>query len=212
MVIIRDMREYDNCRLGLPLPENLLSCYDALIEDLSLIKPGFRSHHAPVPYIYLQYLGSLTKEQVVGMIRAVEDNSYTLVGSVVKTLGFDSYPNGKYAQNLSSLLLKISCPDALRAFRSWSADALPLLYPRKPRRHLLRENGSLHQNPSTPAIKLGKLEGEARESLTAEEIELLRLRVNAVDWTFPVTAVSFYGIDTALSSDELKILTSVPIE
>lgn len=187
------MKEYTSCFIGIPLPEKFQPDFESLLRDVSQIDPLLEITYPKMPHITGYYLDKQSQFYLPDIVQSVE-SKISLLESVELTIGGFGYFRG---DNPRVIFLNVQYPEALKGFSDAVAESLSKYY---------APDDNLPFYPHMTVAKL--ITPRAQQSYEMTEPKL-KLRLNEVNWTFPVTEVVLYGVDSTKKPEHQEKL--IPI-
>lgn len=189
------MKEYTSCFIGIPLPEKYQLDFERLLMDISEIDPSIETVYPKTPHITGYYLDKQSQFIIPKIIKNVK-SKISLLESVKLTVGGFGYFRGNDPR---VVFLDIQYPKALKEFN----DAIA--------KNLSAYNAPENNLPFHPHMTVARLRTpHAQQSFKISKPQLV-LRLNGVCWTFPVTEVVLYGVDSTKNPQYQEKLILIPV-
>lgn len=190
------MKDYSSYFIGIPLPEKYQQDFEDLQADVSQISPLFKTTHPKTPHITIYYLDKQSQSSLSGIIGDVKKHLEILKGAKFKVGGF-----GYFGENKPRILFAdVQYPPQLHEFNKVISKSLSIY---------CAADNDLPFHPHVTVAWVGN--PEAQEVFNASLSELNN-RLKEVNWTFDITEVVLYGVDSAKKPEYHERLISMAIK
>lgn len=190
------MKEYTSCFIGIPLPEKYQQDFERLLKDVSRIDPLAETTYPKTPHITGYYLDKQSQSSIPKIAEDVE-SKIGMLKSVELTVGGFGYFR---EDNPRVIFLNVQYPEALKEFND-----------------VIIENLSAYKTPDNnlpfhPHMTVARLRTHRAQQSFKISKPKLALRLNEAGWTFPVTEVVLYGVDSTQNPQHQAKLIPIPVK
>lgn len=174
------MKDYSSYFIGIPLPQKYQQDFETLQTDISQISPLFKITHPKTPHITIYYLAKQSQSDLPGIAKDTKKHLEILKGAKLKVGGFGYFGEDKPR----ILFVDVQYPPQLQEFNKVISKSLS---------NYSAYDNSLPFHPHVTVAWVG--DPKAQNAFKASLLELNSI-LKEVDWTFDVTEVVLYGVDT----------------
>jgi 2'-5' RNA ligase len=187
--------KYENCFLGIGLPEEYLDVYTDLQERIKEIDPSLILQDINIlePHITIYYCGEQTEEILNEISKIAKDSKNVLKGLTLKVGGLDFFPKEGY----NVLFLDVVYPKELVMFQE------------KVSSQLAKFNQDKDALKFHPHMTIGGMD----TNRSPEQLERVKIKLkeefSKVNLEFPIKDLVIYGIDPSNSNHIQKHLYEI---
>lgn len=190
------MRIYTSCFIGVPLPEKFQQEFETLLEDISKISPSLelRLVDLKTPHVTIYYLDKQSQFNLPDITNSVRSSIDLLKDAELTVGGFDYFGEA----NPKVLFLNVLDPHTLKAFNQSITKSL--------RKYYANDNDF----PFHPHMTITRIDPQSRKSFK-ESYSKLKSRLNKIIWTFPITKIVLYGVDSTKTPEHHEKLITISV-
>ncbi|MDO8486983.1 MAG: 2'-5' RNA ligase family protein [Candidatus Curtissbacteria bacterium] len=189
------VKEYTSCFIGIPLPEEYQQDFESLLVDVSQIEPLLETTYPKTPHITGYYLDKQSQFKILNIAENVKSKIGLLKG-VKLTVGGFGYFGG---DDPKVIFLNVRYTEALKEFNDAMTGSLS--------EYCAPDNNL----PSHPHMTVGRMRIPKVQQSFKKSVSILKNRLNKLSWTFPVTEVVLYGVDSTQSPQYQEKLISISV-
>ncbi|MCL5784235.1 MAG: RNA 2',3'-cyclic phosphodiesterase [Patescibacteria group bacterium] len=189
------MKNFSSYFIGIPLPQKYQLDFETLQADVSQISPLFKTTHPKTPHITVYYLDKLPQSSLPKIAEEVKKHLEILKEAKLKVGGFGYF--GKDKPRI--LFADVKYPPELLEFNKLISESLSVYS---------AYDSSLPFRPHVTVAWVG--DPDAQLAFKANMSEL-RSIVEKVNWTFDVTEVVLYGVDTTKKPEYHERLITIEV-
>ncbi len=190
------MKDYSSYFIGIPLPQKYQQDFEDLQAGVSQISPLFKTTHPKTPHITVYYLDKQSQSSLPRIIENVKKHLEILKGAKLKVGGFGYFGEDKPR----ILFVDVQYPPQLQEFNKEISKSLSIYS---------AHDNSLPFHPHVTVAWVG--DPEAQEAFKASLSEL-NSKFKEANWTFDVTEVVLYGVDSTKKPEYHEKLISIAVE
>lgn len=190
------MKDFSSYFIGIPLPQKYQQDFEDLQVDISQINPLFKTTYPKTPHITICYLGKQSQFALPSIAADVKKHLGILKGAKLRVGGF-----GYFGKNKPRVLfLDVQYPPQLHEFNKVISTSLSIY-------SAVDNNLPFHPHLTIAWVGAPK----AQAVFKVSELEL-RSRLKKVSWTFDITEVVLYGVDSTKKPEYHEKLISIAVE
>ncbi len=174
------MKNYSSYFIGIPLPQKYQQDFETLQADVSQISPLFKTTHPKTPHITVYYLDKQSQSALPEIAKDVKKHLEILKGAKLKVGSFGYFGEDKPR----ILFVDVQYPPELQKFNKVISKSLSIYS---------AYDNNLPFHPHLTVAWVG--DPEAQTAFQASKAELTS-RLKKVSWTFDITEIVLYGVDT----------------
>lgn len=174
------MKDYSSYFIGIPLPQKYQHSFEDLQKDISQISPLFKTTHPKTPHITVCYLGKQSQSALPEIAEDVKKYLEILKGVKLKVGGFGYFGEDKPR----ILFVDVQYPPELREFNKAISRSLSI--------YCAVDNDL----PFYPHVTVAWVGYPKAQEAFKTSLSKLGSTLNKVNWTFDVTELVLYGVDT----------------
>lgn len=190
------MKDYSSYFIGIPLPEKYQTDFEVLQIDVSQISPLFKTTYPKTPHITVCYLSKQSQSALPGIVEETKKHLEILKEVKLKVGGFGYFGEDKPR----ILFVDVQYPPQLQEFNKVISKSLSIY---------CASDNSLPFHPHVTVAWVG--DPEAQEVFKTSLSELNN-KLNKVNWTFDITEVVLYGVDSTEKPEYHEKLISIAVE
>lgn len=190
------MKDYSSYFIGIPLPQKYQQDFEDLQADVSQISPLFKTTHPKTPHITICYLGKWSQSALPEIVENIKKHLEILKGAKLKVGGFGHFGEDKPR----ILFVDVQYPPQLQEFNKVISKSLSIYS---------AYDNSLPFHPHVTVAWVG--DPKAQEAFKTSLLEL-NSKLKKVNWTFDITEVVLYGVDTTKKPEYHEKLISVVVK
>ncbi|MDO8573300.1 MAG: RNA 2',3'-cyclic phosphodiesterase [Candidatus Daviesbacteria bacterium] len=190
------MKDYSSYFVGIPLPQKYQQDFEDLQADVSQISPLFKTTYPKTPHITVCYLSKQSQSALPEIVEDIKKHLEILKGAKLKVGGLGYF--GKDKPRV--LFLDVQYPKQLKEFNKILSKSLS---------HYYASDNDLPFHPHVSLAWVG--DPEAQKAFKASQLEL-NSRLEKVNWTFDITEVVLYGVDSTKKPEYHEKLIVFAIE
>lgn len=189
------MRDFTSYFIGIPLPGEFQKDYEALLCQANVIDPNIKTVNPLTSHITVYYLDKFPTLIPAHTAELLKSKINLLANSQITVSGFGSFGG----QNPKTLFLAILCPTELKQFR-------------KSIFKILAKNSAQDNSmPFYPHMTIAVVKAENYEKNFIHFQPQLKALLDNVTWTFTITELVIYGVDSIQSPEYQEKLVVIPI-
>lgn len=186
------MKVYTSCFIGIPLPKEYKKEFELLLKDINKICSSFELVEPKTPHITLYYLDKQSQNDLPEITKSVESVIDLLKNTEITVGGLGSFGG----DDPRVLFLNVLYPKVLKEFNQSVTQLL---------RNYYADDNAL---PFHPHMTTARIITPGAKQDVKESISKLKERLDKISWTFPVTEVVLYGVDSTTHPEHHeKIIT-----
>lgn len=190
------MKVYKTCFIGIPLPSEYQKEFEILLNELGSISPSLELVPPEIPHITVHYLDDQPESALSVIAKEVESLISMLAGTQLTVGGFGFFGES----DPMVLFLKVLYPEILINFNKKLAELLNRFF------------DDADALPFHPHISLGRMQTlQAREEFR-KLTDKFKSRLSEINWTFPVTELVLYGIDSTNHTENHEKLITILVK
>ncbi len=174
------MRNYSSYFIGIPLPQKYQQDFERFLADISKISSLFKTTYPKTPHITGYYLDEQSQFNLPDIAKSVESTIGLLKGTELTVGGLDYFGE----DNPRVLFLNVLYPEALKDFNQSTTKALTKYY------------ANDNDLPFHPHMTIARITTPEAQKSFKESVSKLKTRLSEVAWTFPITEVVLYGVNS----------------
>lgn len=190
------MKDYSSYFIGIPLPEKYQQDFEDLQKDVSQISPLFKTTHPKTPHLTICYLGKQSKSILPEIAEDVKKHLEILKGTKLKVGGFGYFGEDKPR----ILFVDVQYPPQFQEFNKEISKSLSIY---------CASDNSLPFHPHVTVAWVGDTEAQ---NVFKASLSKLGYILNKVNWTFDITEVVLYGVDSTEEPEYHEKLISIAVE
>lgn len=190
------MKVYTTCFIGIPLPKKYQQEFEKILLKVSEMYPMLELIDPRTPHITAYYLDVQSQFNIANIAKNVESSIGLLKGVELTVGGFD-YFGGDHPR---VLFLNIIYPDALKIFNQSMTKLLKEYY------------ANDNDLPFHPHITIARMNNSEYKKSFKDMKSKLKVMLNEIIWTFPVTEVVLYGVDSTKDPEDYKKLRIILVQ
>lgn len=187
------MKDYTSYFLGIPLPKEYKKEFEVLLKDINNICPFLELVNPQTPHITVYYLDKQSKYVLPKIAEKVESTINLLKGVEITIGGLGNFGS----DDPRVLFLNVLYPNILKEFNQKVTQLLKKYY---------ADDNALPFHPHMTAARI--VTPEAKQSFK-ESLLKLKDRLDKINWTFPVTEVVLYGVDSTTHPEHHEKLITI---
>ncbi|OGE64270.1 2'-5' RNA ligase [Candidatus Daviesbacteria bacterium RIFCSPLOWO2_02_FULL_36_7] len=189
------MISYTSYFIGIPMPEKYQQGFEDLQADVSQISPLFKTTHPKTPHITAYYLDKQTQSALPEIAESVKKYLEILNGVKLKVGGF-GYFRG---DDPKVLFLDVDYPEAFNEFNKIISKSLSVYY---------SSDKDLPFHPHITVAWVGDPKSQKAFKLYQSDLKSLLDKIN---WSFKITEVVLYGVDSTKKPEYLEKLITLAL-
>lgn len=174
------MNRYTSCFIGIPLPEKYQPIFADLLEKIPQINPLFKQPFVTTPHITVCYLDEQSQDNLQKIADTVKNYLEMVKGMQLQIGGF-GYFRGDEPR---VVFLDVKYPKALREFNESLTKSLSVYS---------ATDNNLPFHPHITVAWVGDQEAQKVFKTHQPELQVL---LDKIDWTFEITEIVLYGVDS----------------
>lgn len=190
------MKDYSSYFIGIPLPEKYQQDFENLQTDISQISPLFKTTHPKTPHITVCYLDKQPQSALSKIAEDVKKHLRILKRAKLKVGGFGHFGEDKPR----ILFVDVQSPPQLQEFEKALSKSLSIYS---------APDNNLPFHPHVTLAWVGN--PEAQETFKASQLEL-NSKLKKTNWTFDITEVVLYGVDSTKKPEYHEKLISIAVK
>jgi 2'-5' RNA ligase len=171
---------FTSCFIGIPLPETYLAEFEQLLRQLAAFLPDARTIRPETPHITLYYLNEQSQDNVKSIAEIMIQHADILKKSHIRVSGFGVFN----PESVRVLYAKVEHDDSLIQVNQLFRHALKEFY---------TEDNNLGFHAHLTLARLPN--DDAREQFKSQQSTINQM-LSAINWSFPVTELVLYGVDS----------------
>ncbi len=177
------------------MPEQYQQGFEVLLKDVFKICPALELVAPKTPHITIYYLDRKSQFNLPDIIKSVESTIDLLKGNELTVGGFDFFGE----DDPKVLFLNVLYPEALKDFNYSVTESLTKYY------------ANDNNLPFHPHMTMARMNiPESKKSFKTSTPELKSL-FNKIIWTFPITEVVLYGVDSTKKPEYYERLITIRV-
>lgn len=190
------MKDYSSYFLGIPLPQKYQQDFEDLQTGISQISPLFKTTHPKTPHITVCYLAKQPQFALSGIAEDVKKHLEILKEAKLKVGGCGYFGEDKPR----ILFVDVQYPSQLQKFNKVISKSLSIY---------CASDNSLPFHPHVTVAWVGNPDAQKVFKTSLSE---LNNRLKAVNWTFDITEIVLYGVDTTKKPEYHEKLISMAVK
>ncbi len=179
------MKVYTTCFIGIPLPKKYQQAFETLLVDVSKMCPMLELIDPKTPHITGYYLDVQSQFNLTDIAKSVESIIGLLKDTKLTVGGFGYFGE----DNPRVLFLNVLYPEVLKDFNQSITKLLKKYY------------ANDNDLPFHPHMTIARINTSESKKLLEESNSDFKARLNEIIWTFPITEVVLYGVDSTKDSE-----------
>jgi len=189
------VNDFSSYFIGIPLPQKYQQDFEDLQTDVSKISPLCKTTHPKSPHITVYYLDKQSQSNLVEIIKEVKKHVSVLKETKLKVGGFGYFGEDKPR----ILFLDVQYPSKLKEFNEVISKSLSTYS---------AYDNNLPFHPHVTVAWVG--DPDAQVAFNACKAELTPC-LKKVNWTFEITEVVLYGVDTSQKPEYHEKLITIAV-
>ncbi len=187
------MRNYSSYFIGIPLPQKYQQDFERLLADISKISSLFKTTYPKTPHITVCYLDKQSSSDLSKNLKSVKSHLSLLKGIELNISGLGYFGGNKP----KIIFLDVQYPAQLREFNKITSKSLSV------------NSANGNNLPFHPHVTLAWVGDPKAQQLFKIFKPDLKSRLEKVDWTFDITEVVLYGVDSTKQPEYQEKLISM---
>jgi len=190
------MKNYSSYFIGIPLLRKYQQEFEDIQIDVSRISPLFKTTYPKTPHITVYYLAKQSQSALPEIVEDVKKHLEILKGAKLKVGGLGFFGEDKPRV----LFLDVQYPKQLKEFNKVLSKSLSNYY------------ASDNDLPFHPHVSLAWVGDPEAQIAFKASLSELKSRLKEINWTFDITELVLYGVDSSQNPEYHKKLISIAVE
>ncbi len=190
------MKDYSSYFIGVPLPQKHQQDFETIQTDIYQISPLFKTTHPKTPHITVCYLNKQSQSALPGIVEETKKHLRILKGAKLKVGGFGHFGEDKPRV----LFVDVRYPPQLQEFNNVISKSLSIY---------TAADNDLPFHPHVTVALVG--DPKAQIAFKASLMELTS-RLKKANWTFDITELILYGVDSTKKPEYHEKLVTIAVK